>query len=456
MSKHSKVTGALHTLYSFTHTVSNKYSGRITTLGLFILFSFPLIFMVAITYYRLSTFYLFLFFTILVGLSFIISLTRSASCKIKRNLPPQALAGEELLYQAEVTNTGKGTLYSALLHDDTPDTRPSRQEFLNAKEPGEELRNIADRFLKYYRWLWLIKRKASYQSSPVVLPEIKAGETKVVQLACTPLKRGKIQFPDTKLVLPDALGLFQKIVKLAPGTSSITVLPKRYKLPELNLEGMSRNEMGGRSVARATGQTDEVVGLREYRPGDPPKHIHWRSWAKTGKPIVREYEDVFFPRYGLVLDTACPHEKADYFEEAVSIATSFVRSVETKECLLDLIFLNQGAQVQTVGSGVAKSEEMLELLATVDVDLEPDWQSLSKKVLAHADALSACIIVLVELDDQRKKLIQQWRATGLALLTIVITDDSEDEKDKEKARLGIISVSKKTIQSDLMKKLGRL
>lgn len=410
--------------------------------------------MVAVTYYKLSTFYLFLFFIILIVLSFIISLMRSASCKVKRYLPSQALTGEELVYRAEVTNTGKRTLYSALLHDDTPEMRPSRDEFLSTKEPGEELRNIADRFLKYYRWLWLIKRKASYDSAPVVLPELMSGETRTIELACTPLKRGKIQFPDTKLILPDALGLFQKVIKLTPDTSSITVLPKRYKLPALTLEGISRNEMGGRSVSRATGQTDEVVGLREYRPGDPPKHIHWRSWAKTGKPIVREFEDVFFPRYGLVLDTACPYEKAERFEEAVSITTSFVRSVETKECLLDLIFLNQGAQVQTVGAGVAKSEEMLDLLATVDVDLEPDWQSLSKKVLSHADALSACIIIFTELDDERKKLIRQWRATGLNLLTIVINDEGVDEKDY--TSLGAISISMKTVQADLLKKLSRL
>jgi len=265
-------------------------------LGLLIIFSFPLIFMVAITYYRLSTFYL--FFLLMI-----------------------ALAGEELFYQAELTNHGKKVLASALIFDDAPERIPTRDEFINSVEPGEELRNVADRFLKYYRWLWLVKRKSTYRSSPVVLPEIQAGESKMVSMSCVPLKRGKITFPDTKLVLPDPLGIFQKIVKLAPDTASVTVLPKRYTLPELDLEGVSRNQMGGRSVARATGQTEEVVGLREYRPGDPPKHIHWRSWAKTGKPIVREYEDVFFPRYGLVLDTTCAYERMDYFEEAVSIAT---------------------------------------------------------------------------------------------------------------------------------------
>ena len=25
------------------------------------------------------------------------------------------------------------------------------------------------------------------------------------------------------------------------------------------------------------------MALRDYRRGDPMRHIHWRSWAKTGK-----------------------------------------------------------------------------------------------------------------------------------------------------------------------------
>ena len=445
------ITSGLYYLYRFTSSLSGLYTGKLTQLGVFIVLSFPFVFMVAVTYYRLSTFYLFVLLLVLTLVSFVMSFFRSASCKIRRELPAQALVGEEMVYQVELTNVGKKALRSALIHDSSPDTRPTRKEFLQAKEPGEELRNIVDRFLKYYRWMWLIKRKSSYRSRPSVLDSIESGESKVVSLACTPQRRGKIDFPATKIILPDPLGIFQKSITLAPDPSSVTVLPKRYKLPELDLEGISRNQIGGQSVSRATGQTDEVVGLREYRPGDPPKHIHWRSWAKTGKPMVREYEDVFFPRYGLVLDTACAYEKIDMFEEAVSIAASFVRSVETKECLLDLIFLNQGAQVQTVGTGVAKSEEMLELLATVDVDLEPDWENLSKKVMMHSDSLTACIVVFVTLDDQRKKLLRHWRATGMSILVIVLTEEASDEI--ETGDPGVVPISMSNIQSDLMKNM---
>jgi len=97
---------------------------------------------------------------------------------------------------------------------------------------------------------------------------------------------------------------------------------------------------------------------------------------------------------------------------------------------------------------------MLELLATVDIDLDPDWQSLNKKVLMHADTLSACIVVLVDLDDHRRTLIRQWQATGMNLLVLLVTD--ENGEGKEWADLGVIAISRKNIESDLMTKLGSL
>jgi uncharacterized protein (DUF58 family) len=63
-------------------------------------------------------------------------------------------------------------------------------------------------------------------------------------------------------------------------------------------------------MASNIGQSEEFVSLREYRRGDPPRHIHWRSWAKAGKPIVKEFEDEFFVRHALVLDTFTPRRSA--------------------------------------------------------------------------------------------------------------------------------------------------
>ena len=93
------------------------------------------------------------------------------------------------------------------------------------------------------------------------------------------------------------------------------------------------------------------------------RSVDWKSWARTGVPVVREYEDNFFPHYGVILDTSGP--PGQRFEEAVSVASSFVASMDTQECLLDLIFIGQKSYRITAGQGVARRSKLLEILATV-------------------------------------------------------------------------------------------
>jgi len=100
-----------------------------------------------------------------------------------------------------------------------------------------------------------------------------------------------------------------------------------------------RYQEGGVALAANVGRSDEFVALREYRRGDPLRHIHWRSWAKTGKPIVKEFEDEFFVRHALVLDTFDGEPNSEVLEEAVSVAASFACTVLTQESLLDLLFV---------------------------------------------------------------------------------------------------------------------
>ncbi|MGX2042175.1 DUF58 domain-containing protein [Methylocaldum sp. MU1018] len=46
---------------------------------------------------------------------------------------------------------------------------------------------------------------------------------------------------------------------------------------------------GERAAARPQDSSDEFQGLRVYRPGDPFKHIHWKSLAKGRGPLVKQY-----------------------------------------------------------------------------------------------------------------------------------------------------------------------
>ncbi|MGH8024685.1 MAG: DUF58 domain-containing protein, partial [Limisphaerales bacterium] len=140
----------------------------------------------------------------------------------------------------------------------------------------------------------------------------------------------------------DPFGLFRSFARFrAPET--VLILPKRYPLPPFILPGGARFQQGGVALASNVGQSDEFVSLREYRQGDPLRRIHWRSWARIGKPIVREFEDEFFSRYALVLDTFSNEPYSEPFEEAVSLASSFASAIRTQESLLDLLFIGTQA-----------------------------------------------------------------------------------------------------------------
>lgn len=73
----------------------------------------------------------------------------------------------------------------------------------------------------------------------------------------------------------------------------------------------------------------EFHGLRAYRSGDSPRLIHWRTSARRGELMVREFEDEPSDNLLLVVDPTLPAE-SDYcsvplreqFEEAISLTAS--------------------------------------------------------------------------------------------------------------------------------------
>jgi uncharacterized protein (DUF58 family) len=198
------------------------------------------------------------------------------------------------------------------------------------------------------------------------------------------------------------------------------VLPRRYPLPPIELPGTMRYQAGGIALASNVGQSDEFVSLRDYRNGDPIRHIHWRSWAKAGKPVVREFEDEFFVRHALVLDTFTDHPNSEVFEEAVSVAASFACSIRTQESLLDLLFVGPESYCFTAGRGLGSSEQMLEILAAVQPCRDKFFANLEHMVCEHVRSVSGCICVLIEWNEERRRFVRKLKLLGVPLLVVVV------------------------------------
>lgn len=366
----------------------------------------------------------------LLGICFIWTLMRRARIHITRELPRLATAGETMHYRVNIHNSGTTTLSGASLLDMPPDNRPSLNLFTHSHEPGEETRNLLDRSLGYYRWEWLQKNLTLFTNTPSsTLPPLRPAQNTNLTLSLTPNKRGVIILDDMRLCLPDPFGVFQRCRRTQSGRDKLIVLPRRYRLPQLNLPGSARFQLGGEATSSAIGQSGDFTSVREYRPGDPLRHIHWKSWARTGKPIVKEYEDIFFPRYGLVLDTFASAEDADLFEEAVSVAASLTSTIDTHQTLLDLMFIRNEAFVFSAGRGEERIDKILEILAGVNCEPTTDFETLQKLVLRYRDDLTACICIFTGWCRQRQQTVTRLHQSGINLKIISICRDLQKAKE---------------------------
>jgi uncharacterized protein (DUF58 family) len=137
-------------------------------------------------------------------------------------------------------------------------------------------------------------------------------------------------------------------------------------------------------------------------------------------PIVREYQDEFFERHALVLDTSTERGEDAVFEEAVSIAASFVYAIDTRESLLDLLFVGGEVRTYTAGRGQLQVDHMLEVLAGVAPSMPAEFDALARAVMAQRQALSSFIAVFVEWDERRARLVEAVTRSGVETRVLLV------------------------------------
>ena len=339
-----------------------------------------------------------------------------------RLLPRFATAGQTFKYRVRLRNLTRKTQRGLTLLENPADPRPSFDQWL-AQQLAEE-RKVRSLRLSRPQQRYNPFRIATLENASV--PPMPPGGEVEVKVTVTPLRRGLFRFEGLILARPDPFGLFQAFAKI-PAPETMLILPRRYPLPAIALPGEVRFQEGGVALASNVGQSDEFISLREYRRGDPLRRIHWRSWARIGKPIVREFEDEFFSRHALVLDTFSNEPFNEAFEEAVSVAASFACAIRTQESLLDLLFVGTQAYCFTSGRGLAHVDQMLEILASVQTCMDQNFEALETLALNHTDAVSGCICVLLAWDKPRRKFVEKLKATNIPVRVVVVVADKPDK-----------------------------
>ncbi len=413
----------LYKAYCFFYAAANWRKRRFTHAGVLVLVILAVSAGLGMDTKQSTIYQVFTFVLPLLVVSMVCSYFFRARFSVTRKLPEFATVGETLTYSVEIRNQTAKKQKGLYFNENLEDSRPSFDEFIRAREPGEEKRNAWDRNVMYHRWMWLIYKnlKATVREHPI--PALSPNGKGHASVDVVPLHRGYLELTGITVSRPDPLGLFKSFFTVS-NHQRILVLPKRYSLSQLNLPGTRKHHPGGVALASSIGNSDEFVSLRDYRPGDPMRQIHWKSWAKAGKLIIKEFQDEFFVRHALILDTFQERPHSRIFEEAVSVAASFVSTIQTHESLLDLMFVGSRAYCFSLGRGLSHADKMMEILACVQPCHNKPFSDLLPMLINHAPLLSGCVCILLSWDEERKKMIKTLKSFNVPLVVIVVTDDA--------------------------------
>lgn len=91
------------------------------------------------------------------------------------------------------------------------------------------------------------------------------------------------------------------------------------------------------SSAAGAGDLMNYVGSHEYRPGMPVRRWDFASWARLGKPIVREYSPPSVPTIRLLIDTADERGAGGSagLERLLQLAATAVNILARGQCRLE-------------------------------------------------------------------------------------------------------------------------
>ncbi len=365
--------------------------------------------------YQLFALSLALVFIALLG-----SLRFQPKIQVVRRLPRYGTLGEPLIYRLHLTNLDPQVQRDLAVQDALHQPWPSYREFQRWRRQNKTKQNPFDASVGYPAWLALLRYQRGANTQRTTLPPLPPNTQVSVSLQLNPQRRGLIYFSSVLLSRPDPLGIAQATARF-PLSDRLLICPKRYPVPRFHLPGGRKYQRGGVQLASSVGDQGEFVGLRDYRPGDPLKRIHWRSLAKTGRPLVKELEEEYFTRHALILDTFIEDRASNQFEAAVSVAASLAIAERPLDSLLDLLFLGPTAYQVTIGRGLGQQEELLEALACVEPCRDQPFQRLSTLVWEQADALSGCLCVLLGWDAPRRRLVEGLRARGVPVSVLLVS-----------------------------------
>ena len=250
--------------HRFIRYLSDRYRGWLTPLGQSVLWASGAAGLMMLWGVQPAIVFFSLCAALLVG-GLAAGLPFRPRVKLSRRLPPPVSAGDTLHYRVLVENRGRW---------------PARKVVVEERSLPPELKP---------------------KDEPPVIEVLAPGERAEVSLSLDCSLRGAYELPwlQASSFFPSALVKWPRRTR---EKDRLLVYPRFTPLARFDVPHGRNYQPGGIPIASSVGESTELAGTREFREGDRTRDIHWPSLARTGRLVVKEYQEEYFVRLAMVLD----------------------------------------------------------------------------------------------------------------------------------------------------------
>ncbi|MBU1022815.1 DUF58 domain-containing protein [bacterium] len=233
------------------------------------------------------------------------------SVEIRRELPDEAVSGEQLFASYRLTCHSMFPAYGVRLTDFA--TRGYISGLDVTASSGVTLResiSFIGVLLKYFG-VTLIEEVDLFEEAfhsagldadfPLAFPPLTRGKWMTRNVPLVFPVRGKYRVGPGQIETGDPLGIFRFTVNVK-GFSEILVLPTWTSLKFFPMGGSSRILRDENISQDREGASSEFLGVREYRENDPLKLVHWKLTARHNQLMVKQFVKQVESSWGVILD----------------------------------------------------------------------------------------------------------------------------------------------------------
>ncbi len=254
-------------------------------------------------------------------------------------------------------------------------------------------------------------------------------------------RRGEYQLGPAWISGADPFGLFHVARPIGP-IRTVLVYPRTFDLEGYILP--AGHYLGGdRPRAGWHQSTPFIAGVRDYTPGDPVRHIHWRSTAHAGRLMIKEFDAEPTADVWIILDLEASvqrgREDESTEEYGVTIGASLAKHFLGKGRSVGFIGIGADHLIVPPDRGQRQLTKLLEELAVVRAD---GSVSIAEVIASEGDRCSrnsGLVVISPSLDDRWPAVLQRFGDRGLAAAAVVLEASTFADADSSLLLVGMLA-----------------